>query len=225
MRWRRSETSAFLRTLLRPRSARVKSLIRDITAFPSGSERHRCAPSSGSPSLLFYGAVHSAGTLGTQPPDSSTVWPGPSAALRTPSATGSRSARSPRSASTPVPLSVQGQPYLCLTQLDDDLFCRKPLPCHPCLLPKHSTWIRLRGQGSLSSNTSTRLQIAEPVLQRNSIHATVPSTVFLDFRTSGSCDLFFIDDVGRLKHLEHGSRAIYTVALCRSDERDNARRL
>ena len=23
-----------------------------------------------------------------------------------------------------------------LTQLDDDLFCRKPLPCHPCLLPK-----------------------------------------------------------------------------------------
>ena len=29
-----------------------------------------------------------------------------------------------------------GQTHLCLTQLDDDLFCRKPLPCHPCILPK-----------------------------------------------------------------------------------------
>ena len=32
---------------------RIKPLIRDITAFPSGSERHRCAPSSGSLPCCF----------------------------------------------------------------------------------------------------------------------------------------------------------------------------
>ena len=35
-----------------------------------------------------------------------------------------------------VTMPSLGQTHLCLTQLDDDLFCRKPLPCHPCLLPK-----------------------------------------------------------------------------------------